>query len=908
MKKLKEVIAETADEDGVEIYEVDDVMEVSQLLPTIGQSLTIFSNPKKCASVLQPNRRAIHKLNSKVILLSAKSIPRKTLDKFSKIGLTECVVEPVPPKTLLYKVKLLLRSIVVAGEEDEEQNEEVKFAHSEDEGTDTKQKQRVEKGIISESDNHIDYNLRGKLGTELEIDADESEENRPGYKEGKIETEWEGKVHNTDLAFDEDKEKDKEMSEGSYLDSYLRSKKKDKNEVTLDFEEPTKERRSNEMEYDEYGNPSKKSSLTLETGEDKTGREKEDKDKAKADDKYYKGKLNSSMLDMNFDEDDKDLSKEEEELEERRKNKTELEFGLDLSAENDSELEESSQHTDDDDLYGKRNKSSETMLDLDDEEEKSIKTQAELKLDRERESESEDSEHTNEKRRAEHEGKNDIDLGFEEDEEDQKKNDNEIDNYIRGNVSKTVTVIEEEEIDARNSNDISADEDEESDHTHLDLEKGLDLENDDEDESDLYGTKLKLQTDKEREEGLDLEEDKDDQENSRAGINLKLENDSSTRDDKSISEDEDDFSSVKKEKDLDLAFDSEESEKEANKKSSTEKDFGRRNSSMDLDLEHEQDAKKYSAHTERIETNLDSRKGIKHQEYDWDINKKKDGTENYGQEKKNKSQLDITFKEKVDLGEQTIDYRKLHSEFEAITINRSSSGKKSEGPKYYSENADKEFLRGIYEDDYLDSLSEAEIVALKNKVDKEEETIYTPKSNGIEIAIKVLNLYSDKNLNKEDLFKFITDSIKNKYQGYSTFYSLNKANGKFEKIYQSKENVLEKITDKEETHKDEWDLMNLPKWENEKFNTEENLFFFPIYEGANKLGYITCYFENSPKEDISKSIEVIFETTRGIFLEESHKAGLTGEYNKPKAISSQNNNEEEGIIKSIFGKFFKKAS
>jgi len=35
LKKLKEVIAETADEDGVEIYEVDDVMEVSQLLPSI---------------------------------------------------------------------------------------------------------------------------------------------------------------------------------------------------------------------------------------------------------------------------------------------------------------------------------------------------------------------------------------------------------------------------------------------------------------------------------------------------------------------------------------------------------------------------------------------------------------------------------------------------------------------------------------------------------------------------------------------------------------------------------------------------------------------------------------------------------------------------------------------------------
>ena len=45
-KKLKEVIEETAKEEGIEIFEIDDSGEYHQLCPTLGQSLTIFSHPK----------------------------------------------------------------------------------------------------------------------------------------------------------------------------------------------------------------------------------------------------------------------------------------------------------------------------------------------------------------------------------------------------------------------------------------------------------------------------------------------------------------------------------------------------------------------------------------------------------------------------------------------------------------------------------------------------------------------------------------------------------------------------------------------------------------------------------------------------------------------------------------------
>ena len=51
------------------------------------------------------------------------------MDKFSKIGLTEFIKEPVAPKTLLYKVKLQLKSIIVSGEEEEE-DESIKTSSS----------------------------------------------------------------------------------------------------------------------------------------------------------------------------------------------------------------------------------------------------------------------------------------------------------------------------------------------------------------------------------------------------------------------------------------------------------------------------------------------------------------------------------------------------------------------------------------------------------------------------------------------------------------------------------------------------------------------------------------------------------------------------------------------------------
>ena len=111
LQKLNEVLQGIASDENMEISIVDDAKELAQFLGTSGQCLVAFSNAKKCATFLQENRFLLAKSHSKVILLTPKEIPAKTLIKFTKVGLTESILENSPPKTLLYKVKLLLRSI-----------------------------------------------------------------------------------------------------------------------------------------------------------------------------------------------------------------------------------------------------------------------------------------------------------------------------------------------------------------------------------------------------------------------------------------------------------------------------------------------------------------------------------------------------------------------------------------------------------------------------------------------------------------------------------------------------------------------------------------------------------------------------------------------------------------------------
>jgi hypothetical protein len=312
---------------------------------------------------------------------------------------------------------------------------------------------------------------------------------------------------------------------------------------------------------------------------------------------------------------------------------------------------------------------------------------------------------------------------------------------------------------------------------------------------------------------------------------------------------------------------------------------------------------------------MDSRKSIDHQDQDWDILGKKDKSESQDDEKKKKSDMQISFKEAVDLGEQTIDYRKLQNEFDAITINRVGGKRRKTGPKYYSEDmTDEEYLKGVYGEDYEDALDDI-AGNLKNRKDQDAKTqVFHPTPQGLDEAVKVMNLYHNKSLKKEDIFAFIASSLLDRFGGHSFFYTMNPETNELvnsfslnhaDKLVDSE--VMEKWPNIKEENYDQWLEMNLPKWEDEKLITEDNIFFYPIYEGANRLGFIIVLFNKLVEQDQAKSIEIILETSRGIVLDEFHKSGKNEKYDVDLTKKSKGESEKkEGFMKSLFGRFSKK--
>ncbi len=915
LQKLKEVIEEIAEDEGIEIFELDDQAEINQLIPTIGQSLSIFSHPKKCAMTLQPNRKFISKLNSKVILLSKKQIPRKTLDKFSKIGLTDCIVEPVAPKTLLYKVKLLLRSIVVKDEEDEEEYD-TKFSN-EEEKENLNEQQRVEKGVIAEEeDNTIDMNLKGQIqGFELSQDEDADDKKRD-YKEESIDTDWKGKVDNNNLAFDneEDSKKNKDNEEQeNYIDSYLRSKKSGMGDLSFDEESNTQKTRNDSDSYEDYDEDDrkKKNSLDLNFDEDIYAKNSEDKEEQVTnDDKYYKSQSNNLDLDIEADKDQNDLAtmEDEEEDEERNKNRSES-YDLDLDAEENTD----NSHDDEEDyLEDEKKRHKSQVLDLDISADKNAR---DLEEDLEEDKKAAKS-HSNEALdlEAETKKKKAIDNGLDF-EAQENENDHDSDEEIsesahwKGKVAKTINLIEEDEIDTRSEDELNDHDDSgknrENNETTLDMDADEDKKNALTNEIDLDFAK---DQDEEEELSADIEADEDDKGYRNTEIDLETDSENLENDEEALDLNDDGNYRQNKDKELDLDFDKDEEDQEFDQ-DDNELDYARRKAGTELDLDTNYENKKHSAHTDNIETNLDSRKGIKHQDQDWDIVNKKDKDEHNDEEKKKKGDLEITFAEKIDLGEQTIDYRKLKNEFDAITINRVGNKRKRKGPKYVSGDDTKDFLSHTYTGEYEEG-AEAIANEMSDEDTYNDDKYFEPKSNGIESAVRVLNLYHNKDTKKEHIYNFIASEVHSQFKGKVFFFTFSQESKAYlatheYKFLESEEAESEFWKEFSSENKEFWDGHMLPHWHDENFSTDKNQFFYPLTEGKLKFGYAICIFEEQIKPDQVKSVEVIIETMRGVVLSEYREKGLKGEYDS--STPQESNKKSGGFFKKVLS-IFKRAS
>ena len=256
LQKLNVVLEGIAMGEDIEISVIDDPKELQQFMGSAGQCLVLFSNAKKCANFFQDNKSTLLKTHTKVILLTAKEIPPKTLAKFVKVGLTEAILENTPPKTLLYKVKLQLRSIKSSTQKEERDHVVKSLVDGDAIGAKPDQNyeltDNLKKADLAISDEAPKLK---KETTGGEIEQLENLSGKKTIQEEAIETHWKSKrqmqegQENNEADFNKVKN-----DESSDIDMYYR-KKKSKNQTD----------EQNDEEEDFYG---KKAKTTDEIAEE----------------------------------------------------------------------------------------------------------------------------------------------------------------------------------------------------------------------------------------------------------------------------------------------------------------------------------------------------------------------------------------------------------------------------------------------------------------------------------------------------------------------------------------------------------------------------------------------------------------------------------------------------------------
>ncbi len=109
LSDLKESV--TGSNGQTELYEAANLEEAVRLVLQLNHALVLAAHPKLVAQLLQSTRNHIRRLGTKILLISPKSISQRTIDKFTRIGLSECFIEPVSLRTLEHKVNFLLRAM-----------------------------------------------------------------------------------------------------------------------------------------------------------------------------------------------------------------------------------------------------------------------------------------------------------------------------------------------------------------------------------------------------------------------------------------------------------------------------------------------------------------------------------------------------------------------------------------------------------------------------------------------------------------------------------------------------------------------------------------------------------------------------------------------------------------------------
>lgn len=887
LKKLNEVLEGISGDENVEISMIDDLKELSQFIATTGQCLILASNAKKCAMFLQDNKAMLAKNHCKTILFTPKEIPAKTLIKFTKIGLTESILENSPPKTFLYKVKLLLRSIKTAKPQEDAEKlvkslEAGKASSDETSDREIKEKLTAEENVIDmdtgkkkkreDSGETINYGnpMKGKVKPQ-----DES-----------IDTNWKSdrKKHaNTDNPEEENMAAESELAN---IDMYYRSKRKKIDEML----EPSE---------DDFGKLKKSDSIEAE---ERPGK------KSNYADVLDEGSMKQKRLDL-----DEALTPEE------KKSSAELDFiagskkdkkrdnsedeGLDLSM-NRPRLAEATEEAaktrdvDIDDLGGYLKG----------------KVSKQLGADLEPELKDETDYDNSELEKAE--SPRDFDLDLLAGDKKAKKKDNEEgleDNVhegevdqIDGNMIGNEGTVDKIRTRMHGISDPDAMPKEEDDNDlGLYGKKAKRVGNSDEEEEKSDSLDLEAAAKKEREK-IEKNEEEEELELRQAQTKLNL-----LPGDKEKQSDES-TGSTEREHQRQAQLEKLKEEKERQSTASEEDDeLGLRSRNSSGIKEKKDRNQSHDGQVDKIDTFYRGGESNKKSEQNWDNLTDKKATPNLLPGKVKSNNFSTEAAANKDQSETTIDYRKLKEEFNMM----SSGGAFTESGAFKT--ADDKSLKN---DDDDGSFKVVEI---------------DPKS--LDFSIAIINSIYNKDLKAKQIFSMITDELVNNYHCYPVFYTYKLSDKKFTEVFNTFNEVkAPRMTDEkvnwwsefkkdtllfehyqsksmttwrcpEIVNNDEvWEDVELPTWAEQELKTKQVELIFPYFDGIDRMGLAVVFFPEGLNPKTANGLLTVMEMARTLFLDTIQRYQVVPVREKEVETAPLKQEEEKKNVLSFFGGLFGK--
>lgn len=916
LQKLNEVLKAISNEENIDISIIENPDELAQFLGSSVQCLLAFSSAKLCATTLQENRFLLTMNHSKVILLTPKEIPAKTLAKFIKLGLTESILESSPPKTLLYKVRLLLRSIKTSVPQQEKNDQIVKsmldlnasLSSKNDFSTEKvhKTNEILEAGTDEQLKNLIDNDDKNSN------DLVENKKNKHAYQQEAIDTTWKAKEkpETSQVLFDEPSpEEEKDKNDGlSNIDIYYRGKKKDNTTIDFDHSASLTKKNIGDSEYsdapiDESYKKKNATELSLDLNVGASGDTKSNYTEVQDGTLSIK----RSEETFNLDEMDRQLKKEnliteEEKALARKKELEEFDALFEAAKKKQAELEEVA------DAERYQEKISGNSLELEeggDDEAKEI-------------TEYDNSDLDNHKKKnnlnlitAPLERKKSIDQKHDDYEKEPPKAKTDSGLLIETNPTSKKSdsmLLEEGELDEDKSKNNKT-------QNLFELESKKKEKSESESESEEYGYK-KNNLSRMSIEEADLDNKKQEEEKE---IDERLE-DSERKKETTLNLED---AMVERTKE---ALESNENTKDSSRDKATllqldDGDTGRSKSMIEneetnmsfkkinqheIELDTGKNHHRHDGKVDKIDTFYRS-EDAKKTEYSWDnLTDKKNAVDlDFGKSSRRENEINVELHRK-DAGEITIDYRKLKKEFDYISRNGKSDEDDS-GPQIRSEE-------------------------IRDSEDSRSFEVVEIDARSFDFGIEIVNLIYQKTSKPVDFYKKISEELISHYRAYPIFYTFKSNDKKYIESFDSFMhfgNSLVSIELKEwwmEAKKDQdtfnhyfektmttwlcreiqgksggfWEDAELPSWAANELTNKKVEMVFPYFDGVDRMGMAVLIFPDGVNSAKEKSIITTLEMARTIFLDSIQRTISTTE----KLTNEDAPAKEKKNITSMFAGLF----